>query len=196
MNACVKHVFCLSINLGALKLGALLREYSETGKVDNGRRVQNFDFCAFFSGHTRASGWFSDRFGNPRRHFCGDFYGMYKDDIFLLDEKLYHSNGIQEVRSWKVSINDRGVFKAQSDSLIGDAQGLISGNRLSMQYSMKVKIEKDKYWDLDMKDVMISQPDGSLHNIAQVFKWGVRLGTISTQYQHHNGEKMCIDCLR
>jgi hypothetical protein len=64
-----------------------------------------------------------------------------------------------------------------------------------MSYVMRVKLDEGKYWDLRMEDLMLLQPDGSLHNITQVFKWGVRIGTVSTQYQHHDGER-CIDIHR
>ncbi|MFK8083063.1 MAG: DUF3833 family protein [Granulosicoccus sp.] len=152
-----------------------------------------FDFEAYFLGHTRASGWFSDRFGKPKRHFCGDFFGFRNDGQFVLDEKLFYSDGIVEYRQWSINVTDNGIFSAQSESLINGAHGFIDGNRLSMSYSMKVKIEENKVWDLDMKDLMILQPDGSLHNITHVSKWGLRIGTVSTQYLQHDGEKLCVD---
>lgn len=154
--------------------------------------LPQFDFTEYFHGHTRASGWFSDRFGKPRRHFCGDFYGFYEDKQFVLDEKLFYTDGVVEVRRWLVNINGNGVFSAESDSLINGARGHLSEDRLVMAYSMKVIIEEGKIWHLDMKDQMILQPDGSLHNITQVCKWGLRIGTVSTQYLRHDGDNMCV----
>lgn len=151
-----------------------------------------FDFAEYFHGHTRASGWFSDRFGKPRRHFCGDFYGFFEDEQFVLDEKLFYTDGVTEVRQWRIQVSDSGIFTAESETLINGAHGFVSGNKLSMSYSMKVKIEEGKLWDLDMKDLMILQPDGSLHNITQVCKWGLRIGTVSTQYLRHNGDNLCV----
>jgi len=147
-----------------------------------------FDFGDFFHGHTKASGWFSDRFGKPRRHFCGDFYGSYEDGCFRLDETLFYTDGIQEHRVWDVNVTDSGVFTGKSDSMIGDAHGRIVGDTLRMRYKMKIMIEEGKFWDLDMKDMMILQPDGSLHNITHVYKWGVRIGTVSTQFHHYDGK--------
>ena len=151
-----------------------------------------FDFGEFFHGHTRASGWFADRFGTPRRHFCGDFYGYYDQGRFILDEKLYYTDGVLEERVWKVRVSEDGVFSAQSDSLTTDATGLVSGNTLAMRYSMKVKVDDDKHWNLDMRDLMMLQPDGSLHNINHVYKWGIRIGTVSAQYIHHDGDRLCM----
>ena len=151
-----------------------------------------FDFCEFFQGHTRASGWFSDRFGRPRRHFCGDFFGTFENDKFTLDENLFYTDGAVEQRLWSISVSKSGVFEAESDSLIGKAHGSVSGNTLKMKYSMRVAIEEDRIWDLDMKDTMILQPDGSVHNLTHVFKWGVRLGSVSAQYLHHDGGNCCI----
>ncbi|MFK7993461.1 MAG: DUF3833 family protein [Granulosicoccus sp.] len=154
-------------------------------------KLPQFDFTEYFRGHTRASGWFSDRFGKPRRHFCGDFYGFFEKDEFILDEKLFYTDDIVEVRQWKVNVTGNGIFSAKSDSLINGAHGFVDGNRLSMRYSMKVKIEQDKEWGLDMKDLMILQPDGSLHNITQVCKWGCRIGIVSTHFTKHEGDRLC-----
>ena len=151
-----------------------------------------FDFGAFFHGHTRASGWFADRFGTPRRHFCGDFFGYYKEDQFILDENLYYTDGVIEERLWRVTLSEDGVFSAQSDSLTTEATGLVRGNTLSMRYSMKVAIADNRHWDLDMRDTMMLQPDGSLHNINHVYKWGIRIGTVSAQYVHHDGDRLCV----
>jgi hypothetical protein len=163
--------------------------------LHSGTGSPHFDFAEFFSGHTRASGWFSDRFGRPRRHFCGDFFGAESDSGFVLDEKLYYTDGVSEARIWEVQVSDSGVFTAQSQSLINDAHGFIEGNVLRMSYSMRVKIEENRFWDLDMKDVMILQPDGSLHNIVQVYKWGIRIGSVATQYQHHDGSECCASLI-
>lgn len=146
-------------------------------------QTPTFDFISYFEGHRQASGWFSDRFGKVRRHFSGDFIGTVRSDgVFELDEKLVYSDGVVETRLWEVRITDDGHFSAESDSLVGRAVGMIKGNVLNMQYVMNVKIAEDKTWKLSMDDSMILQPNGSLHNITQVKAYGVRIGSVSTQY--------------
>ena len=154
--------------------------------------ASRFDFGEFFQGHTRASGWFADRFGNVRRHFCGEFYGYYEGSDFVLDEKLFYTDGVIEERLWRVNVDEHGNFSASSDSLIGDAKGRIRGNTLSMRYMMRVMIEQDKFWNLEMRDTMILQPDGILHNTNHVYKWGIRIGTVSAQYLHQDDEQFQI----
>jgi len=149
--------------------------------------AEDFDFIKFFSGPTRASGWFSDRFGKPRRHFCGDFYGDLSGSELKLYEELRFSDGLAEQRVWAVTDSRDGNFTAESDSLIGSAVGRFAGSTLSLQYRMKVLVDKDKYWELDMRDLMILQPDGSLHNITHVYKCGIRIGTVSAIYLRHSG---------
>jgi len=148
-----------------------------------------FDFIGYFNGHTRASGWFSDRFGNVKRHFCGDFYGERKGDLFDLDEKLYYSDGIVEQRLWSIDISPEGQFKAESDALVG--VGEILGSALRMEYVMNVMIAENKFWKLAMNDYMFLQPDRSLHNSTEVKKWGIRIGNVSTQYYRHDGSQTC-----
>lgn len=150
-----------------------------------------FDFVDYFDGHTRVSGWFADRFGNVKRHFCGDFYGETEGDVFKLDEKLFYSDGIVEERTWAVSIDDNGQFKAESDSLVGPASGEQVGSALRMKYVMNVMIAENKFWKLGMNDYMFYQPDGSLHNSTEVNKWGIRIGNVSTQYYKHDGSQTC-----
>ena len=159
------------------------------------RDTPTFDFREYFQGHTRASGWFSDRFGKPRRHFCGDFFGTEKNGKLELDETLFYSDDVTESRLWLVDLQSEGKFSATSDSLIGDATGTFSGNALAMNYTMRVKIAEDKEWVLGMKDFMLLQPDRSLHNITQVYKWGIRIGTVSTQYTRHDGSQMCREVI-
>jgi len=150
-----------------------------------------FDFEAYFDGHTRASGWFADRFGKPRRHFCGDFVGARQGDDFLLDETLDYTDGVLEKRLWRVSISAEGVFRASSESLVGEARGVIRGSALEMHYTMRVSTADGGEPTFDFDDFMILQPDGSLHNITHVKKWGVRLGVVSTQYARHDGSETC-----
>lgn len=152
-------------------------------KIEKVARAEpEFDFIDYFMGYTKASGWFSDRFGNVRRHFCGDFNGSLDGDVFVLDETLHYADGMVDTRQWRVSISEDGAFRAESDSLDGGAAGQLVGNTLQLNYKMNVEIEEGKIWLLGMNDWMFYQSDGSLHNITNVSKWGVKIGTVSTQY--------------
>ena len=150
-----------------------------------------FDFIDYFKGHTRASGWFADRFGNVKRHFCGDFYGELAGDTFILDEKLFYSDDVLEERVWSVKISADGVFTAESEALIGGAVGQMKGSGLRMHYAMNVLVAENKAWKLKMNDYMFLQPDRSLHNSTEVKKWGIRIGNVSTQYYKHDGSQTC-----
>lgn len=165
----------------------------------NAGATPTFDFVSYFEGHRKASGWFADRFGNVKRHFCGDFIGTLRDDGALkLDERLVYSDGLIETRVWLVNITDDGKFIAESDSLVGTANGVLKGNTLNMQYVMNVLVAPEKTWKLSMDDYMILQPDGSLHNITQVKKFGIRIGSVSTQYSRptateETSDSLCVD---
>jgi len=149
-----------------------------------------FNFEAYFTGHTKASGWFSDRFGNVKRHFCGDFLGQREGEQFVLREALYYSDDVEENRIWTLKFNEQG-FTATSPSLVGIATARLHGNALQMKYKMKVNVTADDVWILGMDDWMFYQPDGNLHNSTIVSKWGIRIGSVSTQYAKHDGEMLC-----
>jgi len=150
-----------------------------------------FDFERYFEGPVRASGWFSNRSGEPRRHFCGDFVGTPDGDDFVLDEVLTYTDGIVEERVWRVTVGEDGRFTATGDALVGPVDGQLRGNALRMQYSMNVEVAEGEEYELDFNDFMLLQPDGSVHNITQVKKFGVRLGTVTTQYARHDGSRTC-----
>ena len=158
---------------------------------DAGGDSPRFDFPAYFEGHTRASGWFCDRLGRPRRHFCGDFLGTRDGEGLLLDEVLHYTDGVREHRLWRVTVDASGAFRAESDSLLGVAEGAQRGNALEMRYTMSILTAGGGRPTFDFEDLMLLQPDGSLHNITHVKKWGVRIGTVSTQYERHDGSVTC-----
>jgi len=146
---------------------------SSMGLEQRATAAPMFNFVEFFTGQQRVSGWFSDRFGNVKRHFCGDFYGSVRDDgVLVLDESLYYSDGMVETRVWDVSVDDEGNFRGESDSLVGAATGKIRGNAMNIKYVMNVQIDESTNWALSMNDFMFLQPDGSLHNITHVYKYG------------------------
>jgi len=99
--------------------------------TDVSKETPEFDFEAYFTGYTKASGWFSDRFGNVRRHFCGDFIGERAGDKFVLKETLYFSDGVEENRIWTIDFDEQG-FTASSPSLVGNALARVKGNALQM----------------------------------------------------------------
>jgi len=150
-----------------------------------------FNFVDYFTGHTRASGWFADRFGHVRRHFHGDFIGTMEGDELVLVEKLYYTAGETEERVWRVKVSEDGHFAAHSDSLRGSAMGWTEGNALKMRYTMIVPVNGAKTWDLRMQDNMFLQPDGSLHNVNHVSKWGVRIGTVCTHFHRVETNQLC-----
>lgn len=178
--------------LGVLLLSVGLSGCAGMSTTDSRPDAPDFDFISYFTGHTSVSGWFADRFGNVKRHFCGDFFGELRGDVLHLDEKLYYSDGVVEERIWDVTVSESGEFSAESDSLVGKAVGLQKGNVLEFNYLMNVLIAEDKVWRLKMDDYMFYQPDGSLHNSTIVKKWGIRIGNVSTQYQKHDGSKTCL----
>ena len=171
---------------------SLLLSGCSTMKIDEvASDSPQFRFEEYFAGHTKASGWFTDRFGKVRRHFCGDFFGQQQDDGFLLDEVLYYTDGVVEKRQWLVNTTESGDFRAEAEALIGGATGMIKGNALEMNYVMRVDLADGKQWQLSMNDWMFYQADGSLHNATFVSKWGFRIGVVTTQYTKHDGELLC-----
>lgn len=152
-------------------------------KIENiAKESPEFEFTRYFLGTTKATGWFSDRFGTVRRHFDGEFIGTWEDDVFVLSEELRYSDGVVENRQWHIRMDDGGNFSATSDSLVGEASGVQRGNTVNLKYRMYVDLKDDKRWLLKINDWLILQQDGSVHNITEVYKWGFKIGTVSNVF--------------
>ncbi len=142
-----------------------------------------FDFFRYFDGHTRATGWFTDRFGNVRRHFDGDFRGIHVNGVFELTEELRYTDGVVEQRQWHVRKSGDGRFTATSDSLVGEAKGVQQGNTANFRYSMYIDLKGGKRWLVRINDWFFLQQDGSVHNVSEVYKWGIKIGSVSNVFQ-------------
>lgn len=152
-----------------------------------------FSFTEFFQGDVRASGFFTSRLGSVSQHFCGDFFGTEKDGDLRLDETLNYTSGLTEKRVWQAEETPDGRFTATADSLEGPVDGQIQGNTLAMKYTMEVLVGPgpDDKQTFDMKDYMFLQPDGTLQNLTKVYKWGIRVGYVSTVFIRHDGSDSC-----
>ena len=149
---------------------------------DVARKSPEFDFFEYFEGHTRASGWFTDRFGNVRRHFDGDFQGIWDGGSFELTEELRYTDGVVERRNWNFRKEADGRFTATSDSLVGTATGVQKGNSANLKYRMHIDLKDNKRWLVAINDWFFLQQDGSLHNVSEVYKWGLRIGSVSNVF--------------
>ena len=135
----------------------------------------------YFSGETRASGIFEDRFGTLRRQFTVDITGTWDGRMLVLDERFVYSDGERDRRVWRIKKTGPGTYTGRADDVIGTAQGIARGNALNWRYDMDLKVG-DGTFRVHFNDWMFLQPSGVLINRARVTKYGLEIGTVTLAF--------------
>ena len=132
----------------------------------------------YFDGKVYAWGIFEDRFGTLRRQFRVEIDGSWDGQKLVLDEKFLYADGEEDRRVWTITPDGNGRYIGEAGDIIGQAEGVSSGNSLNWRYQMELKVG-DGSWKVSFNDWMYLQPGDVMVNRAKVSKWGFTLGTVT-----------------
>ncbi len=136
----------------------------------------------YFAGRTQAWGVFEDRFGTLRRSFTVAIDGQWDGRELVLDERFLYADGETDRRVWRIVRTAEGAaggsYEGRADDVIGTAVGRSAGNALNWTYEMALKVGGDR-WRVRFDDWMWLQPGDALINRANVYRWGLWIGTVS-----------------
>lgn len=132
----------------------------------------------YFAGRTHAWGVFEDRFGTLRRSFTVAIDGQWDGRELVLDEHFLYADGETDRRVWRIVRTAEGYYEGRADDVIGTAVGRSAGNALNWTYEMALKVGGDR-WRVRFDDWMWLQPGDALINRANVYRWGLWIGTVS-----------------
>ena len=136
----------------------------------------------YFAGHTKAWGMFRDRFGTVRRQFEVEIDGTWDGETLTLVEDFIYDDGETEQRIWRIRKVDDHAYEGEADGVIGTAKGLAYGNALNWTYRFALKVG-DSTWNVTFDDWFFLQSDGVMFNLAEVTKFGVKLGTVTLVFR-------------
>nr|WP_245987083.1 DUF3833 domain-containing protein [Azospirillum thermophilum] len=140
----------------------------------------------YFAGRTNAWGIFEDRFGTLRREFTVTIDGRWDGRELVLDEQFLYSDGETDRRVWRITRTGEHDYEGSAGDVIGTATGKAYGNALNWSYDMDLKVG-DGTWRVRFDDWMFLQPGGVLINRANVYRWGVWIGTVTLFFQPEAG---------
>ena len=136
----------------------------------------------YFTGKTRATGIFEDRFGQVKRQFIVDIDGSWDGKILTLTENFIYSDGELEERIWIITKTGDSSYTGTTANAVGNANGESAGNAFHWEYDFNLKVGDDT-WKVHFDDWMFLQSDGVLLNKATVTRWGIKLGTVFLSFQ-------------
>ena len=142
-------------------------------------QIENFKLETYFSGKTKAWGIIENRFGkNKFTHFKVDIIGSWDGETLTLEEDFLYSSGRTDRRVWKIKKNGEHSYVGTAPDVIGEAHGIIVGNKFSWQYYMKLPIGKNGL-KVKLDDKMWLQKDGVLINNAKIKKFGIKFADLT-----------------
>ncbi len=165
-----------------LTAAAILTGCGSMKPEDFDGRTPELDLFAYFSGQTRASGLFEDRFGKVRRQFTVDIIGRVSDDTLVLEEDFIYDDGERARRVWTIERTGDRTYRGRAGDVVGEAEGQVRGNALNWTYQMDLKVGDDT-WRVTFDDWMFLQPDGVLLNRAWITRFGIEIGSVTLSFR-------------
>ncbi|OAN11732.1 hypothetical protein A3K86_21760 [Photobacterium jeanii] len=141
-----------------------------------------FALFEFFEGEVLAWGMLQDRSGQQTRRFEVQIQGEIQGQLLTLTEDFVFDDGEKQQRIWKITARADGTYIGEADDVIGEANGVVSGNALHWQYVLRVPVD-DTTYDISFDDWMFRQDDKRMFNVATMSKFGVNVGKVTLFFE-------------
>ena len=136
------------------------------------------DIREYFNGPIKAWGFIQDWRGRVTRRFDIDMVGSWDGDTGTLEESFRFYDGELQERIWTLNRLSDSSFTGHAHDVIGQAQGQMSGNAVTMEYQLDVPY-KDGTIKLTLDDRMWLMNDGVVINKTKMKKFGLTVGTLT-----------------
>ncbi len=147
------------------------------------KRPPPVDPMSFFTGHTRSSGVFENRRGDPVKTVRTETRGRLVNGELLLEQDLFIAGQPRQHRSWKLRRIDARHFEGAANDIIGIAHGRLQGNTFSWSFTLATKVGNPLF-NVRMSQHMYFQDDGrTMINRSSIRKFGVLITGVSEQFR-------------
>jgi hypothetical protein len=162
---------------GALLLSLLLNACAAIDPAVYAKETPKLDLRTYFNGTIDAWGVFQDRSGKVVRRFTVTMKCTWQGDVGVLDEDFVYSDGTKEKRVWTIRKLPDGRYVGTAGDVVGEAQGVASGNALNWKYTLALPVD-GKVYNVQFDDWMYLIDDKVMLNRAVMSKFGIRLGEV------------------
>jgi len=135
------------------------------------------DLYRYFDGTVDAWGYFADRSGAVVKRFKVEIRGRVENGALVLDEDFRYSDGTTSRRVWTITRTADGRYRGTAADVVGDAQGVVSGNALHWTYVLALEVD-GRSWNLEVDDWMYLQDEQVMLNKSVMRKFGIRVGEV------------------
>lgn len=145
------------------------RDYAETGP--------QFDLKTHLSGEILSEGLIFGPNGKMTNSFTAKMVGTWDGDTGTLTEEFTYSNGKTQSRRWYLTLGPDKSFTATADDLVGEAQGVVSGATVRLNYEIILPEESGGH-TLQATDWMYLTADGAIMNKSEMRKYGLKVAEL------------------
>ncbi|MFZ6672838.1 DUF3833 domain-containing protein [Undibacterium sp. Xuan67W] len=139
------------------------------------------ELTQFFNGTIDAWGMFQDRSGKIVKRFTVVMRCEWQGDTGTLDEDFTYSDGTRQKRIWTLKKTSAGKFTGTAPDVIGEAQGVVSGNTLHWNYVLALPVD-GRIIHVDFDDWMVLMDEKVMLNRAIMSKYGIELGSVTLSF--------------
>ncbi|AXI02315.1 DUF3833 domain-containing protein [Aquirhabdus parva] len=136
------------------------------------------DLTQYFVGTTDGWGMFQKRNGDVVKRFHVQIIGTEKNNQLILDEHFQYDDGTAQQRIWTLTQDKKGHWNGHADDVKGNAQGLVAGNALHWNYTLRLPVDQ-KVYDMQMDDWMYQIDNLTMINQTRMTKFGFEVGQVT-----------------
>ncbi len=163
--------------LAAFALCLTLAGCASVTPADYATEKPTLDLATYFNGRVDGWGMVQDRSGKVVRRMVVEIDCTWKGNEGVLDESFVWSDGKTEKRVWRIR-KDGDRYVGTAGDVVGEAQGVASGNALQWQYTLKLPPDMGGY-EMTMDDWMWMVDEKTLTNKTSMKKFGLTFAEIT-----------------
>lgn len=159
-------------------VGLLIRpSFISQKPSDYAQNLPQFDITKNLGGVMKSEGVLYGPTGKVALSFVATMVGEWSGNVGTLKENFTYSNGTEQNREWTITLHDNGRIAVTAPDVIGEGDGVISGNTLMIKYKLQLTKEAGGHV-LDVVDWLYLMENGVVINKSEMRKYGVKVAEL------------------
>lgn len=136
----------------------------------------------FFLGKTSGRGYFKSWVAGVHRPFSVKTRGTMRGDTLTLVEDFVYDDGERDRKTWKFTRTGYNTFEGTREDVVGKAKIKIYEDRITLKYLVDIP-NNGKKTRVRFSDILSRQVDGTIRNVANVYKFGIKIGRVDLTFK-------------
>ncbi|MDU9005366.1 DUF3833 domain-containing protein [Sedimentitalea todarodis] len=170
-------IVLLLLGLAAILVKSMLFSFRAQTSADYAETEPAFSLKKHLAGPILSEGMIYGPGGRVTSRFVARMYGEWDGDTGTLSEEFTYSTGRAQSRKWFLTLGPEGTFTATADDIVGEAQGVVSGATVRMEYRIVLPQEAGGH-TLSVTDWLYLTGSGVIMNRSEMRKFGIKVAEL------------------